>query len=55
MQTLKEIVKIIANCKTENDLLNLCLIVRQFKRHFTPLDLNFINITVKQKMIILNA
>ena len=53
MYTLKEFVKIVDNCQDEVELLQVCLAVND-KELYTPLDLNFMDLTVKQKMITLN-
>ena len=53
MYTLKEFVKIVDNCKNEVELLQVCLAVND-KELYTPLDLNFMDLAVRQKMITLN-
>jgi len=53
MYTLKEFIKIVDNCQNEMELLKVCVAIND-KKLYTPLDLNFMDLTVKQKMITLN-
>jgi len=53
MYTLKDFAKIVNNCKNEAELLKVCIAVND-KDLYSPLDLNFMNITVQSKMITLN-
>ena len=54
MYTIKEITKIIANCKNENELLTLLLIVNKYKKSFALLDLFLIDSIARQKIQMLN-